>query len=454
MEHRISNLKTEFNDISLVRDRINNVFGSLKGKIDKLKNLYSDFIKNGKSQLFVFGLDTFHFQSKLIDLEYDDMIRMFLAINNRMYCEYFKLYKIIISYVSENVSDKKILDIIRGNNFPIYKDLEPFKDYKFEVIIELHENILILLNSIMSIVNHRENELSLHRNKQLIGLNIDNFVNSFNFEIVIMKEKINLFLSYIEFFHKMHAKYMQRFNNKISLMYNNINSDIHFDDTPVSEDKKNEDTNNTNTKLKLELNNEETYVFNNTTESGLTTPSNYSFNFNENENESIKQKSNLKSMLKNGMKRVSNIIHGCNNSNAIDNKSYNTDDVPFEYFNHINKFEHVNEPVKNNANMSIFLDNELEGSDIYNQEIIINEDVDEIDYNIIVSKEVVTEEVVPEEVVAEEVVTEEVVPEEVVSENSTNTETLNVEGEKKVNETTNPSKIENGKKKKKKKKTT
>ena len=321
MEHRISNLKTEFNDISLVRDRINNVFGSLKGKIDKLKNLYSDFIKNGKSQLFVFGLDTFHFQSKLIDLEYDDMIRMFLAINNRMYCEYFKLYKIIISYVSENVSDKKILDIIRGNNFPIYKDLEPFKDYKFEVIIELHENILILLNSIMSIVNHRENELSLHRNKQLIGLNIDNFVNSFNFEIVIMKEKINLFLSYIEFFHKMHAKYMQRFNNKISLMYNNINSDIHFDDTPVSEDKKNEDTNNTNinnknTNLKLELNNEEAYAFNNTTESGLTTPSNYSFNFNENENENeiIKQKSNLKSMLKNGMKRVSNIIHGCNNT--------------------------------------------------------------------------------------------------------------------------------------------
>jgi len=451
MEHRISNLKTEFNDISLVRDRINNVFGSLKGKMDKLKNLYSDFIKNGKSQLFVFGLDTFHFQSKLIDLEYDDMIRMFLAINNRMYCEYFKLYKIIISYVTENVSDKKILDIIRGNSFPIYKDLEPFKDYRFEVIIELHENILILLNSIMSIVNHRENELSLHRNKQLIGLNIDNFVNSFNFEIVIMKEKINLFLSYIEFFHKMHAKYMQRFNSKISLMYNNINSDIHFDDTPVSEDKKNEDTSNKNINLKLELNNEETYVFNNTTESGLTTPSNYSFNFNE--NESMKQKNNLKSIFKNGMKRVSNIIHGCNNNNAIDNKSYTTDDVPFEYFNHINKFEYVNEPVKNNTSMSIFLDNELETSRHFdNEDIVLDERLDEIDYNITVNEEVVTEEVVGEDVLAEEVVVE-IVPEEVISENSTNTETVNVEGEKKVNELTSPDKIENGKKKKKKKKT-
>jgi hypothetical protein len=205
----------------------------------------------------------------MIDLEYDDMIRMFLAINNRMYCEYFKLYKIIISYITENISDKKIIDLIKGNNFPVYKDVEPFKDYKFEIIIEVHENILILLNSIMSIVNHRENELSLHKNKQLIGLNIDNFVNSFNFEIVIMKEKVGLFLSYIEFFHKMHAKYLERFSNKILLMYNNINSDIHFDDNNVLQDKKNKD-------LKLEVNT-------NTSESASASPSNVSYRTTQNE---------------------------------------------------------------------------------------------------------------------------------------------------------------------------
>jgi hypothetical protein len=83
----------------------------------------------------------------------------------------------------------------------------------------------------MSIVNHRENELSLHKNKQLIGLNIDNFINSFNFEIVIMKEKIGLFLSYIEFFHSLHTKYLTRFSNKIQLMYSHIKRDIKFDDS-------------------------------------------------------------------------------------------------------------------------------------------------------------------------------------------------------------------------------
>ena len=61
------------------------------------------------------------------------MKRIFLFVNNRMYCEYFKLYKLICSYVIENVTDKKILEIIKGNTFQVYKDLEPFKDYKFEI---------------------------------------------------------------------------------------------------------------------------------------------------------------------------------------------------------------------------------------------------------------------------------------------------------------------------------
>jgi len=241
MEFRISNLKTEFNNISLVRSKIMNVFESLKNKSDKLKNLYSDFIKQGNTQLFVFGLDSFHFQSKLIDIEYDDMKRMFLAINNRMYCEYFKLHKIIVEYISKSVTEKKVSDLVKINNFPIYKDLEPFKEYKFETILDIHENILNLLGILMSILNNKENELLIHKTKQNIGLNIDNFITSFNFNISVMREKIMMFITYIEFFHKMHSKYLKRFSNKIQLMYTHISNDIKFDDSvEISKNKKKE----------------------------------------------------------------------------------------------------------------------------------------------------------------------------------------------------------------------
>lgn len=241
MENRISKLKIDFNNITLIRNNVKGVFDILQLRINKLKFFYSEFIKNNKNKLFVFGLDSFHFQSKLIDVEYDDMKRLFLAINNRMYCEYFKLYKITTEYIYENINDKKITEIIKVNNFPVYKDLEPFKEYSFEITTEIHENILIIVNSIISNLNTRENELNIHRGKQALGLNIDNFITTYNFELTVIKEKISMFLTYIEFFHKLHTKHLKRFSNKIQLMYTHISTDIRFDETiEINKDKKKE----------------------------------------------------------------------------------------------------------------------------------------------------------------------------------------------------------------------
>jgi hypothetical protein len=231
MESNIVKLKNEFNDIINVRSSVKNIFDILQTRIDKLKLFYAEFIKNDSNGLFVFGLDSFHFQSKLIDIEYDDMKRLFLAINNRMYCEYFKLNKIILEYILTNINDKKNVDIVKTNNYPIYKDLEPFKEYKFETIQEIHENILNLLSIIISVFTHKENELLLHKKKQSIGLNIDNYINTFCYNNNVIREKINMFIAYIEFFHKMHIKYLKRFNNKIQLMYTHISNDIKFDDS-------------------------------------------------------------------------------------------------------------------------------------------------------------------------------------------------------------------------------
>jgi hypothetical protein len=239
METNIVKLKNDFNNIIVIRNSVKNVFDILQSRIDKLKFFYSEFIKNDKNDMFVFGLDSFHFQSKLIDIEYDDMKRLFIAINNRMYCEYFKLNKIIIDYILKNVNDKKIVDVVKVNNYPIYKDLEPFKEYKFEVILDIHENILNLLAIILSVLTQKENELLNHKIKQSIGLNIDNYITTFNYNNTVIREKISMFISYIEFFHRMHTKYLKRFSNKIQLIYTHINTDIKFDDSIESpKDKK------------------------------------------------------------------------------------------------------------------------------------------------------------------------------------------------------------------------
>ena len=258
MEGRLNNLKTNFATLMTIRITVKNVFDTLQQRIDKLKNLYSEFIRDNDNQMFIFGLDSFRFQSKLIDIEYEDMTRMFLAINNRMYCEYFKLYKFIVEYVSVNITDKKILEVIKVSNFPTYKDLEPFKDYKFEIIQEIHENILILIGSIMSNIETKEIELSEYHRKRKIGLNIDNFVTTFNYDIIMMRERGTLFLTYMEFFHQLHTKYMKRFSSKIQLMYSHIDKDIDFSDTiDIHKDKISEFSDETS-ELSDELFDEET----------------------------------------------------------------------------------------------------------------------------------------------------------------------------------------------------
>ena len=241
MESRLVKLKSDFNNIITVRNSVKSIFDILQVRIDKLKLFYTEFIKNNKTEMFVFGLDSFHFQNKLIDIEYDDMKRLFLAINNRMYCEYFKLNKIIVDYIIKNITDKKIIDVVKVNNYPVYKDLEPYKEYNFEYILEIHENILNLLGLLMSTLNNKENELSIHVTKKNIGLNIDNFITSFVYNITVMREKIVMFITYVEFFHNLHTKNLKRFSNKRHLMYSHISNDIKFDDSEeMNKNKKKE----------------------------------------------------------------------------------------------------------------------------------------------------------------------------------------------------------------------
>lgn len=240
IEKRLNELKVSFAKIADAKNEDLRTFEILEIKMHKLKEMYSEFVNNNKSNLFVFGLDSFRFQGKLIDIEYNDMKRLFLAITNRMYCEYFKLFKIIVDYIKYDCDDKKLLDFINVNDtYPIYKDLEPFKQYDFEIIQNLHELLINLLTSLNNILINKEHDLKLYQTKNNIGLSIDNFVNTFNFNNIMLKEKIVLFITYLEFFHKLHNKYFKRFTTKLQLMYSQITHDIKFEDNDESKKIKN-----------------------------------------------------------------------------------------------------------------------------------------------------------------------------------------------------------------------
>ena len=98
--------KSEFENIKKFKDEIKDCFENIDNKIIKLKDVYNNFIKIDNN---LFGIDSISFRAKLIDLEFDHMKQTYIFINNRIYGEYFKLYKIIEDYIKNNFKDKKII---------------------------------------------------------------------------------------------------------------------------------------------------------------------------------------------------------------------------------------------------------------------------------------------------------------------------------------------------------
>jgi len=231
MEQQINELKVTFDKIVELKSDNEKKIVVLESKTKHLKDIYNEFIKHNNELLCVFSLDSLHFQSKIIDVEYDDMKRLFSCILNRMYCEFFKLYKIITEYIRTNINDKKIRELLNiHKQYPVYKDLEPFKVYDFDTIESIHSVILELLHSLIGLYLSKEDELKKYQNKNKFGFNIDNFVNTIVFNNTMLREKIRLFVNYLYFFHKLQIKYLTRYIHKVELVISQLDNDIDFEE--------------------------------------------------------------------------------------------------------------------------------------------------------------------------------------------------------------------------------
>ncbi len=251
-------LKEAFQPLMTIRDSVAHLFELLEAKTVQLKQCYGEYIRQSSNDSLVFGLDSFHFQGKLIDLEFQDMRRMFMAIDNRMYGEYYKLRKwmrqsceslvaahptaaannhnhnnhhISTASTASTAAMRRAVvfkDELEGE-VEVYRDLEPYRVYCVEHLLRLHDDILRVLQWMNELIEEKELQLRHHQEKEHVGLNINNFVHSFRFEITIIREKQRLFVSFLEFFHTLHVKYLERVAAKVELMYEQLNHDIQWD---------------------------------------------------------------------------------------------------------------------------------------------------------------------------------------------------------------------------------
>lgn len=233
--YKIEKLQTNFDSILLLNNKIEHEKQLMANKLTKLKEMHTTMSKSNSKQIFLFCLDSFYFQYKTFAIELDNLNKFNMMMKNRIYCDYYKLYKLIMRYISENREELQSVGITQ-TVLPVYKDLEPYFDYGIENVKMVHNMMLTNIKDMYNVVIEKETTISQYTSKTHAGYSISNFVNTLNHENNVLKAQIDLYLNYISFFHISQKKQIKRlyqnyndFNKEIE---NNLNSDhaFSFDD--------------------------------------------------------------------------------------------------------------------------------------------------------------------------------------------------------------------------------
>ena len=104
----LEKLKNSFNNILQLIDEISRIKLHANTKLNNLRDAYFKLIENNNKKVFLFCLDSFYFQYKSFQLEYDNLEKGLAFINNRMYCDYYKLYHMIVDTIKTNIYNIRI----------------------------------------------------------------------------------------------------------------------------------------------------------------------------------------------------------------------------------------------------------------------------------------------------------------------------------------------------------
>ena len=220
----INKLKTSFQNITHTIDEINKIKLLAHKKLICLRDAYFKLIENNSKKVFLFCLDSFYFQYKSFQLEYDNLEKTLSFINNRMYCDYYKLYNMMIDNGKKHKLDEN--DTYELRQYIQYKDLEPFFEYRIEDIKDIHSNILHIITILYEHYSTRHDSMTHYNETHKIGFSISNFINTLQYENSILKEQTVLYTNYIAFFHISQGKYLKRMYSKIENFHNEVDSNI------------------------------------------------------------------------------------------------------------------------------------------------------------------------------------------------------------------------------------
>ena len=149
----INKLNKSFISIIELKHTVIKTIQEIGEKLLQLKNKYNELVKTNTKKIFLFCFDSFFSQYKTFIMELEHFDKSKALLNNRTYCDFYKLYNIILTYCKDNRNDFQIDNalLLKAADFIAYKDLEPLYEYDINEIVSIHENIILLFINIIII---------------------------------------------------------------------------------------------------------------------------------------------------------------------------------------------------------------------------------------------------------------------------------------------------------------
>jgi hypothetical protein len=205
-----------FETIIKIRSKIKKRIEDIEKIKNSIKQNYIECIE--KESKNYFGLDSVHFQNKLIELEYGNMLKLYSYIDNRIYGDYYKLFFMMNDYLQDKLLPEQYITIKefkRKRAYPVYKDLDTFKSYDFDIINNIHQDVIHIIKKVYEIYEENETKINARQESLYYGINLDNYIiNQKHLNEALLMTN-NLHRNYICVYHKLHNDILQNFFEKI-----------------------------------------------------------------------------------------------------------------------------------------------------------------------------------------------------------------------------------------------
>lgn len=214
----LEDIDTFSNDFQNVLAIIKDIETKKKRVVENLARLkiqYAEMVKSNTKKIFVFCLDSFFYQYKMYSVELEQIENSRKMVNNRMFCEYYKLFGIIVAYFNEaNLSYENKQALLK--KCPTYKDLEPLFEYDIDDVENIYNNTTILIRHLYEQTLKNTADIENYQQSTKLGFSISNFVNTLRNDNLILQGQIDLFMNYMSFFLASQKKQYSRISERIA----------------------------------------------------------------------------------------------------------------------------------------------------------------------------------------------------------------------------------------------